>query len=128
MYLRFVAMDIDPDSHVSAGIFTVAYDLRDSGALSNYEREQLCELFVWFGKYLPAPNSFVRARRAAHKRPGVCWFKTSARAHLARIWEMIALLESNGVWIRMIKAARPGYVVYEDDWQIVAEPFRQLRC
>ena len=128
MYLRFVAMDIDPDSHVSTGIFTAAYELRDGYGLSVYEREQLRDLLVWFGKHLPAPTQFRRTRRAAHTREGVCWFNTSARSHLARIWEMIALLESNGVWIRMIKTARPGYIVYEDDWQIVAEPFPQWRC
>jgi hypothetical protein len=28
---------------------------------------------------------------------------------------------------RMIKTRRPGYIVYEDDDQIAAEPFRDLR-
>jgi len=37
--------------------------------------------------------------------------------------EIIRLLESHGISVRMIKTDRPGYVVYEDDHQIVAEPF-----
>jgi hypothetical protein len=37
--------------------------------------------------------------------------------------EMAFLLEHHDVPVRMIKTARPGYVVYEDEFQIVAVPF-----
>ncbi len=36
---------------------------------------------------------------------------------------MIAVLENNGVHVRTIKTVRPGYVVYEDEFQVVAVPF-----
>jgi hypothetical protein len=36
---------------------------------------------------------------------------------------MVAILENHGVWIEMLKTARPGYVVYQDEFQVVAEPF-----
>jgi hypothetical protein len=36
---------------------------------------------------------------------------------------MIVLLERHDVPVRMIKTTRPGYVVYEDNFQIVAVPF-----
>jgi hypothetical protein len=35
---------------------------------------------------------------------------------------MVVILESYGINIRVFKTARPGYIVYEDDFQIVAEP------
>ncbi len=37
--------------------------------------------------------------------------------------EMVAVLKHHDVPVHMIKAARPGYVVYEDEFQIVAVPF-----
>jgi len=37
--------------------------------------------------------------------------------------EMVALLKHHDLPVRMIKTARPGYVVYEDEFQIVAVPF-----
>lgn len=37
--------------------------------------------------------------------------------------EMVLLLEHHDVPIRMVKTTRPGYVVYEDEFQIVAVPF-----
>jgi len=36
---------------------------------------------------------------------------------------MIAILENHGVHVRTIKTVRPGYVVYEDEFQVVAAPF-----
>ena len=33
--------------------------------------------------------------------------------------------ERNGIYVKKIRTDRPGYVVYEDDWQLVAEPFRK---
>jgi hypothetical protein len=56
----------------------------------------------------------------------VCWFKASAREHIAKMYEMACIVELNGVWVRMIKTCRPGYIVYEDEYQVVAEPFAEL--
>ena len=40
---------------------------------------------------------------------------------------MAALLEDYGIFIQVLKVSRPGYVVYEDEHQIVAEPFSNRR-
>jgi hypothetical protein len=57
---------------------------------------------------------------------GVCWFKPSAKEHIARTYEMCRILEQNGVYVRVFKARRPGYIVYQDEHQVVAEPFADL--
>jgi hypothetical protein len=49
--------------------------------------------------------------------------KASEKDHIGKIREIIAILESYDVSVRMIKTERPGYVVYEDQFQIVAAPF-----
>jgi hypothetical protein len=36
---------------------------------------------------------------------------------------MVAILQNHGIPVRMLKADRIGYVVYEDEYQVVAEPF-----
>ena len=38
--------------------------------------------------------------------------------------EVAALLNAHDIATRMISTDRPGYVVYEDDFQVAAEPFR----
>jgi hypothetical protein len=44
--------------------------------------------------------------------------------HLGKIRELVALLERCGVSIRRLWTKRPGYVVYEDSFQVTAIPFR----
>ena len=66
--------------------------------------------------------NFLRTRQAS---PGYLlvqdWLH---RAHL-RIWEMVHILERNGIYVKRIRTDKPGYVIYEDQWQLVAEPFRK---
>ena len=38
------------------------------------------------------------------------------------------MLENHGVHVRNLKAKRVGYVVYEDEHQIVAQPFADMNC
>jgi pyruvate-formate lyase-activating enzyme len=56
-------------------------------------------------------------------RHGVCWFKTDAQRHISKIWEIVQVLERNGIPVKKITTVKPGYIIYEDEWQIVAEPF-----
>lgn len=125
MFLRFVSAEVDRRSHVSAGIFMAACKLRDEGELSDYEYETLMDLLYWFSLYLERPDRFSRSSRCETYK-AICWFKSSAREHLAKIREMVLVLENNGMFIRMIKSPRVGYVVYEDEHQVVAEPFADM--
>ena len=40
---------------------------------------------------------------------------------------MTTILERNDVPIRMVKTRNAGYIVYEDEVQIFAEPFADMR-
>jgi hypothetical protein len=79
------------------------------------------ELRAWFSENLEKPTSFGRDKL----RLGISWFKTGSTEHISRIWEMVHILERNGIYVKKIRTDRPGYVIYEDDWQLVAEPFRK---
>lgn len=39
-----------------------------------------------------------------------------------------AILESYEIGVEMLREGRPGYVVYEDEHQVVAYPFSETRC
>lgn len=56
-------------------------------------------------------------------RLGICWFKAESTEHISRIWEMVHILERNGIYVKKIRTDKPGYVIYEDGWQLVAQPF-----
>jgi hypothetical protein len=127
VYLRFVTSEIDPDSGVEAGVFVAAYRLYYGDRLPEYEDERLRDLLAWFRANLRRPNRFSRSSRGGGPGRGICWFRPTAREHLARIHEMVAIIEDNGVLIRRIKAPKVGYVLYEDEHQVVAEPYADTR-
>ncbi len=125
MFLRFVTPELHEDSQQELGVFQAAGKLRDGGMLSDYEKALLQEIRDWFNQNLEKPSRFTSAKPPYYRKRqnGISWFKASAREHISKMREMIAILESHDVPVRTIKTARPGYVVYEDDFQIVAVPF-----
>ena len=120
-YIRFVIGRKDEDSHVEQGIFQAVALALERRYITGSEADELDELRWWFSENLEKPTSFGRNTL----RKGICWFKTGAIEHISRIWEMVRILERNGIYVKKIRTEKPGYVVYEDEWQLVAEPFRQ---
>jgi hypothetical protein len=120
-YVRFVIGRKDEDAHVEQGVFQAAAQALEWQNITGSDADELNRLQLWFGENLEKPTSFGRDKR----RRGICWFKTDATAHISRIWEMIQVLERNGIYVRKIRTDKPGYVIYEDEWQLVAEPFRK---
>lgn len=120
-YVRFVVGRKDDESHVGLGIFQAAAQALEWRDITGADADELNEVQAWFNNNLEKPASFGRDRLCL----GICWFKTGATAHISRIWEMVQILERNGIYVKKIRTDRPGYVIYEDEWQLVAEPFRK---
>ena len=120
-YVRFVIGRKDEDSQVEQGIFQAAAQALEWLSITGSDADELNELRAWFSKNLERPTSFGRDKL----RLGICWFKTGSTEHIFRIWEMVNILERNDIYVKKIRTDRPGYVIYEDEWQLVAEPFRK---
>jgi len=52
----------------------------------------------------------------------LCGFQ---RTESLPIWEKVCILERNGIHMKKIRTDTPGYVIDEDEWQLVAETFRK---
>jgi hypothetical protein len=124
MYVRFVVAKRHPDSGVQTGIFEAVDLLPRVGRLPAWDEARLAELRVWFREHLPFPDRFARSRRPNGHHAAVSWFKASAHEHIAHARELAALLDAHDVRTEMLATDRPGYVTYEDAFQVVAEPFR----
>ena len=116
-YIRFVVGHKDEDSHVERGIFQAAALALEWQQITGSDADELNEVRAWFSENLKKPASFGRDTL----RLGICWFKTGATEHISRIWEMVNILERNGIYVKKIKTDKPGYMIYEDEWQLVAE-------
>lgn len=123
MFIRFVSGEIDEDSRVSAGLFGTV--LRWSEGLPAYEIDAIEELMVWFDAHLRSPFDYLPDHCCYD--PAICWFRSTAREHLAKAWELVAILERNDVLIWTIRSPRTGYVYYEDDVQVFARPYHDLK-
>jgi hypothetical protein len=125
MFLRFVVPEIDNDSERELGVFQAIHKLRQSATLSDYELEQDDLIGRWFDKNLLKPSRFTIAKPPFHnkKSRAISWFKDTAHEHVARVRSLAAILQNHGVSVQMLTTDRVGYVVYEDEYQVVAEPF-----
>lgn len=90
-------------------------------------KEQHDRIREWFNDHLEKPTRFTASKPpfCRKKNKAISWFKDTAHEHLARIRLLVAILQNHDVPVRMLKTERVGYVVYEDQYQIVAEPFSE---
>jgi hypothetical protein len=125
-FIRFVLVRRHPDSGVEDGTFGLAYELRDSAHVEAADRDVLIENLAWFDKNLETPARFNRTKSKGfyrRKTRGIAWFKDTASDHLARMHQIKAILERYGHPVLMLSETRIGFVIYDDAYQIVAEPF-----
>jgi len=111
-------------------VFHAVWNLRDAGKLYPHEEEHHDSIRWWFSGNLERPTRFTASKPPFYRKKSraISWFKDSATEHVARVRGLVAILETHGVPVRMLKAQRVGYVVYEDEYQVVAEPFADTTC
>jgi hypothetical protein len=127
-FYRFEMQTISLMTGVPEGVFVRAHEVlhNESGEIPGYHQENMETCIDWFRKNLKKPTKFnASTSKGAYRREtkGVSWFKDTAFEHIAKIRDVIAILEDCGYAVNERSTTKPGYIVYEDDYQIVAEPF-----
>lgn len=128
MFIRFVIPNPISQNGARAGFLRAAYCLRDRVDIEATDALLLKESLDWFDTHLMLPTRFNRSRsKGAYRRNtvGLSWFRPDAAAAIAKAREVIRVLKLYGYQVDMIKTNSPGYIIYEDDNQIVAEPFAE---
>jgi hypothetical protein len=126
VFIRFVVDEKDEESLVPLGVFHALGRLQDIGVLDEAESVLAKQHYQWFKDNLKTPTKFTRSKSKApyrKKRKAISWFKDTAAEHLRRLRDINVILEQHDVRVRMITTDRPGYILYEDDFQVAAEPF-----
>lgn len=121
--MRFVTDQLDPETEQPMGIFGAAYQLLDDERTPDYSRTEIRTTLSWFKTNLPIPARFARSRRPHRKDNGVCWFKTNATECMRHVRYLVSLVSEQDVMVRELQTDNPGYIIYEDDSQVVAQPF-----
>ena len=126
MFIRFVTERRNPVDGAREGFLQAAYlVVRDAGTPS-VDLALVGSLLDWFADNLEEPDRLNRSRsKKGSDRPlrGISWFKPTAVEHISKAFDLISVLKEQGYQISMLRTERPGFVVYEDKFQVVAEPF-----
>jgi hypothetical protein len=123
MFIRFVVSMLDLRSGRRQGLFQAAADLRDTHALRDHEESRFQEIRDWFNKHLEKPSRMSLSPRPHAKDQALSWFKDTATEHISQMRAFAAILELHDIQVEIIKTDRPGYIFYEDDFQVAAYPF-----
>lgn len=121
MFVRFVCGTEDENVFWLTGVITIAEELRAKGELYRYEADWLEEIYAWLNTHLPCPPFQRKLRSGKWSNDAVSWFRDDAKEAMKRIWDVVALLREHGVAVRLVTTDKPGKIVYEDEFQIVAE-------
>lgn len=128
MYLRFTTQFINPYNEPETGIFMALKYLRDDHPTTRDEDINKLKLLTgWFNQYLDKPDKFSNASNKNPASISLSWFKDSAKEHIQKIYELIEILERYDFIVERVASKNPGYIVYEDEFQISAIPFRANR-
>lgn len=123
-FIRFVVPERDSRTGQPMGLMSLAYAALRAGEIEAAREDELRESLTWLESNLPVPNRFARKHNVSHKEThGISWVKSEANEVVRRLRRIAEVLIDHGHPVEMKITARPGYVVYEDDWQVVAEPF-----
>lgn len=125
-FIRFVVPASGKTEGAVNGIFVAAYRLCEAAQLPKWETDNISALLVWTKAHLQIPHRFTSSKSKGHYRRntrGLSWFKDSAHEHIGKMRELSSLLRGAGLDVDEKTTQRPGYIVYEDEYQIVAEPF-----
>ena len=119
MFIRFTIPSDDnrPERRTASGIFGATHRLVEDGRFEKGERLWFESEMEWFDRFLPAA-------RIGRNWRAVCWFRPDAGEAISRIWRLVNLVEGAGVPVRVYRSRRPGNIVYSDDMQIAAGPWR----
>lgn len=129
-FLRFVVSQPNPDSGVEGGLFGAAYAIQRGDDVSEVDGSTLRDLLAWFEEHLPTPERFNRTSSKGYYRrtpKGIAWFRDTASEHIAKMHQLKRIVELNGYAVSLIQEDRVGYLVHEDEFQVIAEPFADTR-
>ena len=125
MFIRFVVQEHHEVSGRRQGLFHTLGQLRYEGVLSTAEEERYDQIHDWFKRNLKRPRSLTRSSKPHAKHVALSWFKDTATEHISKMYVLVQILDSHGIAVDVLRTERPGYVVYEDPYQVAAEPFRE---
>lgn len=127
MYLRFITEFKNEQNELETGVFQAMGYLLHSVDMFQYDKQRLEEIRAWFNRNLEKPKRFNKHSNKNKSDIAISWFKDSAVYHITSMYDMVPIFDNYGIQIELIKRENPGYIIYEDDYQVVTIPLGKDR-
>lgn len=124
MYLRFQSAIPDRDTGRPLGLFHAAGLAVRDPATPRFAVKMIEEHRDWFVRHLDEPTRFARSANPHAAGVALSWFRAGAVVHIERARDLAAILNEYAMPVTRVATAKPGYVVYSDEVQIAAIPYR----
>jgi hypothetical protein len=116
---------MNDDNQVEVGIFHALAFIRDHHSTQDEDRRKLKGITGWFNTYLEKPTMFSNAKNKNPAAISLSWYKDSAKEHIRKMHEVISILVKYELIVEIVTTKNPGYIVFEDEHQVSAVPFRK---
>ena len=89
-------------------------------------QDMFTEVEGWLNAHLERPTRLSSSKKPDAKKIAITWMQLSATEHVAKLRDLARILTEKGVPVEEVRTQKPGDVVYEDEHQVAAIPFRNL--
>jgi hypothetical protein len=127
VYIRFITQFINERGQNKTGLFQAMGFIRDHSLTDDEDESKLKGLTSWFEENLDAPKWFANPVGRRHETKSLSWFKDTAKEHILKVNELIEILEKYDLIIERVTSKDLGHKVYEDEFQVSAEPLKSHR-
>jgi len=118
-FIRFIVTTDHKSRTACTGVVASLRILGEEGVLPDYYLKSSTEIFEEMNRDLPCPPWDEQKLN----KECVSWFKDTAGGQywISKFREINAILEDAGVEVRTLTTEKPGMIVYEDEFQVVAK-------
>ena len=127
MYIRFITEFKNDYGEIRNGVFQAAAFLRKSEQTYEFDKHRLLEIRNWFNANLTKPNRFSKSRKKYAATVSLSWFKDTAVEHINWMYDLKSVLEKYDIIVEVVMREDPGYILFEDDYQVSTLPYKTDR-
>ncbi len=130
MYVRFNGIYKSGTKEIH-GVFSIVGHLfanvtSKTNTGTTEDEKKLWELNNWFRYNLELPDEIKRVNDKARAQTAVSWFKDSATEHIEHLREISSIIQRHGAVVDFLHTNEPGLILYEDEYQVFAQPLEQI--
>ena len=122
-YTRYVIDDGERDDGEMDGVITILIDKIKDKIVDTYDSQLYEEVMSWYNKVVPVPPYY--ANRGYWTINSLAYWKSDRREIHEYMFSLIGICERVNLKTKVILTNDPGFILYEDAFQVVAEKTRK---